>query len=400
MQDSFKKVKEEKMKDTKKEPIDSQLDKALRSHLKNSPHNVVKCEGFDPDLATAYVERTLGNLELNRYESHLADCKSCRQMTAEYVFLFAAELPAIEDPVAQIESQVKKVSEDTKKTGLSWESIKHWIFGSQVRWAVVAVLVLFASGAIWLFYTNKAIDQTATTPKTSVEKNSQQPENSVNKVNSETAKNSDPKVVETPMPQPTPDNVNKLLKQEQPVNKGENAQKPTQNNIIQPDKNELANKENKGNSIKLPSLSKEDNLPDVANNKGATPIPVIDPLQLPPPPPNEIAQNTEKNNLKENTTNSGSSKTPRANIGGVGLVDENVKDKRSIGGKTFLLKSGVWTDQEYVSDAKTKNLKKVEVKKGSEDYQKILASMPELKAYFGVGTLVTVVYKDTVYIVK
>ena len=125
-----------------------------------------------------------------------------------------------------------------------------------------------------------------------------------------------------------------------------------------------------------------------------------DPLQIPPPPTTDIAQNTEKNTPKDSTTNSGSTKPPKNGAEfGLGIA-ETVKEKKSIGGKIFLLKSGVWVDQEYVNSTKTNSLKRFELKKGSQAYQKTLIDNPTLKAYFDLGTSVTVVYKDIVYMVS
>lgn len=386
------------MKDTKPKQMDLQIDKMLRNHLKSNPiEQPIKCNGFDPDLAAAYGERTLGSLELKQYESHLADCKNCRQMTAEYMLLFATEMPIIEEAEDVVKLEVKEVSKATKESGLSWTQVKEWLFGSQVRWAMAALLILFISGAIWMFSSTNKTSQTAGTNK-GAEKNIQPENNPINKVDSpETAINNGNNQVITPTPQPTPDNnLVKTPKQNQDASKTDPLQTPKPNdlNIKQP--NEVA----KGNSVKLPSLTKDDNLPDIANNKATPPINITDPLQVPPPPV-DVAQNPEKNTPKNPTTNSSPNKSPRNGTEfGVGIVDSNIKDKKSIGGKTFLLKSGVWTDQEYITNAKAKGLRKLELKKGSEDYQKSLSASPELKAYFEIGTSVTVVYKDTVYIVK
>ncbi len=399
------------MKDIKDKQMDLQMDKALRSHLKHNPlEQTIKCDGFDTDLATAYAERTLANLELKRYESHLAHCKNCRQMTAEYILLFADELPAIEEvkdikdiKSELVETEVTQVSKATKESGLSglgWLGVKEWLFGTQVRWALAALLILFISGAVWMFSTNRATDKTnnqtaGTETKPNIDKNTQQPNNSTID-NSQASLNNGTSSVK-PTPQLTPDNnLVKVPEQNKGVNKNNTI--PIQNGVNNQEKLEVANKES--NSVKLPAIGKEDNLPDIANNKGATPLPIGDPLQIPPPPTTDIAQNTEKNTPKDSTTNSGSTKPPKNGAEfGLGIA-ETVKEKKSIGGKIFLLKSGVWVDQEYVNSTKTNSLKRFELKKGSQAYQKTLIDNPTLKAYFDLGTSVTVVYKDIVYMVS
>lgn len=392
------------MKNIKNEQMDLQIDELLRKHLKNSlAEKAVKCDGFDPDLATAYAERALSSLALKTYENHLALCINCRQMTAEYMLLFASELPAIEEVKAEVvEVETKEILQLTKENNLSWAVIKEWLFGSQVRWAVAALLILFISGAIWVFSgSNNSSNQVAgNESKISVEKNTPVPSNSTNPTKEETAIN-DPNNVVNPSINPTPDNnMAKGTEQNKEENKNSLIQTPTQNSINSQGNTEVANKENKPNSVKLPLVGKEDGLTDVtANNSKATPsLPIGENLQVPPPP--DIAQNTEKNAPKDFTTNSGSSKSPRNTAEfGVGVV-ETLKDKRSVGGKTFLLKSGAWIDQEYVNNTKAKSLKKIELKKGSDDYKKALTTDPALKSYFDIGASVTVIYKDTIYIIS
>jgi hypothetical protein len=53
---------------------------ALRRTLQSQrqPSSLATCPGFDPDLASAYLERSLNESATARYEDHLAGCSPCR----------------------------------------------------------------------------------------------------------------------------------------------------------------------------------------------------------------------------------------------------------------------------------------------------------------------------------
>lgn len=390
------------MKDTENEQMDLQMDKLLKNHLKNNPAQS-NCSGFDADMATAYAERTLTNIQIKTYEVHLADCKNCRQMTAEYMLLFAAELPVTQE--AKEIKEVKEIKEITPlgQTNLStWEAIKEWLFGSQIRWAIAAILILFVSGAIWVFSGKNSSSNEVVENPTNAVKTTPEPNKLLNPVDgSQTANNENNGQENAPISIPTSDN-NVTKTPDQDKTERNNLEKPPiQNEGNYKENVELANKGvDKPNSIKLPSVGKQDNLPEVAGNNKATPtFPTNDNLQI-PPPPQDIAQNVEKNVTKDTTTNSGTGNTTKKGSDFGFGVAENSLDKKSVGGKVFLLKGGVWTDQEYINNAKVNNLKRVELKKDSEDYKKVISSDSGLKSYFSIGASVTVVYKDTVYIIK
>ncbi|HEU4391890.1 MAG TPA: hypothetical protein VFV34_29155 [Blastocatellia bacterium] len=66
------------------------VDRLLRAEF-SRPAAPAECSGLDPDLATAYIERSLPAVEVGRYEGHLAQCTPCRTGVARLVLLAAAE---------------------------------------------------------------------------------------------------------------------------------------------------------------------------------------------------------------------------------------------------------------------------------------------------------------------
>jgi Ca-activated chloride channel family protein len=70
---------------------------------------------------------------------------------------------------------------------------------------------------------------------------------------------------------------------------------------------------------------------------------------------------------------------------------------RTIGGKTFYLRNGVWTDAEYKADAK---LPSTTVKFSSTEYFDLLSKHPQLGRYFALGESVVVVFEGRIYRVE
>jgi Ca-activated chloride channel homolog len=77
------------------------------------------------------------------------------------------------------------------------------------------------------------------------------------------------------------------------------------------------------------------------------------------------------------------------------LKDETRQDAvKRVGGKTFYLIDGVWTDSEFKADAK---LPETAVTFGSDEYFVLLKQHPKLGSYFSLGERVVVVFEGRVY---
>lgn len=70
---------------------------------------------------------------------------------------------------------------------------------------------------------------------------------------------------------------------------------------------------------------------------------------------------------------------------------------RTVGGKTFYLRDGVWTDSEYKAESK---LPTTTVKFSSTEYFDLLSKHPELGKYFALGEAVLVVFEGRIYRVE
>jgi Ca-activated chloride channel homolog len=67
---------------------------------------------------------------------------------------------------------------------------------------------------------------------------------------------------------------------------------------------------------------------------------------------------------------------------------------RTVGGKTFYLREGIWTDAEFKPEAR---LPETTIKFGSDDYFALLKQKPRLADFFALGERVVVVYEGKVY---
>ncbi|HWQ32824.1 MAG TPA: VIT and VWA domain-containing protein [Blastocatellia bacterium] len=70
---------------------------------------------------------------------------------------------------------------------------------------------------------------------------------------------------------------------------------------------------------------------------------------------------------------------------------------RTVAGRTFYLRDGVWTDSEFRAEAK---LPEIKVKFGSEAYFNLLSQEPKLGDFFALGERVVVVWNGKVYRVE
>ena len=67
---------------------------------------------------------------------------------------------------------------------------------------------------------------------------------------------------------------------------------------------------------------------------------------------------------------------------------------KTIGGKTFYLREGIWTDAEFKTASK---LPETSIKFGSDEYFALLNQKPRLAEFFSLGEKVVVVFEGRVY---
>jgi hypothetical protein len=72
---------------------DQAMNHLLKNFVKQQKTPELSCEGFDPDLASLYLERVLTETETSRYEIHLFQCSPCRNSVVALARLIEQEAP-------------------------------------------------------------------------------------------------------------------------------------------------------------------------------------------------------------------------------------------------------------------------------------------------------------------
>jgi hypothetical protein len=81
---------------------DQVMDHLLRNFIKQQSPPESTCQGFDPDLASLYLERVLTEKEAARYETHLYECTICRTSVVSLAHFSEQEISlALTSPVKE-----------------------------------------------------------------------------------------------------------------------------------------------------------------------------------------------------------------------------------------------------------------------------------------------------------
>ena len=94
--------------------FNGEFDAMLRRHLKQGGSPVAACNGFDADLASAYLENALGKHSRADFEQHLSACAPCRGHLVALSRLMPAPAPAsmpVREAVAEGRSRWREFRE-------------------------------------------------------------------------------------------------------------------------------------------------------------------------------------------------------------------------------------------------------------------------------------------------
>lgn len=124
---------------------DQVMDNLLRSYIKQQKQPEINCAGFDPDLASLYLERVLTEKETARYEIHLSECSPCRSSVIALANFAEQEVPlALVTPVKEKQAVVARVATETKAVE---KSNANWLEGLK-RFLVLLMTPRYALGAV------------------------------------------------------------------------------------------------------------------------------------------------------------------------------------------------------------------------------------------------------------
>ena len=387
------------------------IDSLLRAYVSRPTNRV--CSEFDPDLANAYVERSLPEGARSRYEQHLCECPSCRKNVVALSRLAEPELRATS-------ARAVSAPRRTKMFGLaSWP-----------RWAMAAAAVLVIAISLPLFLARKsdrsnpdAILAVADSPAADSTQSSSQSKEPVtapaakasaasstgngeakpteravvDAVSSDAALPQQKGVVaggdqassggkrEAGAQQPAATEQVQVTSSTQPASDAAAGQaqpaKPSDQQGVVAERRRQNSKDAEADSKAKANESEETKKEQVSERAAIVPPPAA-----PAPPPDNARTD---NKLKHSA-------------GRLGLRDTSSTEavranERTVGGKKFSLKNGTWTDKDFDAD---KDLPIVTVIRDSNVYNELLGKRSGLKKFFD-GFLATdraiILYKGTVY---
>lgn len=129
--------------------LEPEFDALLKAHVKQQT-NRARCHQFDPDNATAYLERALNKTALITYEEHLASCADCRRHLVELSRLMPTQTIASEPVITQ---------PSLKERWSEWFS--GWRLGALAGLSAVAATALLVAVVMNRQSANTAINEIA-----------------------------------------------------------------------------------------------------------------------------------------------------------------------------------------------------------------------------------------------
>ncbi len=397
---------------------DGAIDGLLRAYISHSGSLPHVCPDFDPDLANAYIERSLTADSRSRYEQHLSDCGACRKNVVALARLAEA------DGVTSIPSrrgEARPAWLTRMVRGFSGLTAPQWAT------AVAAVIVLAISLPLILSRNEDRTDQVASTAAAEKQQGSEArstdqiaravPPAAVRKAGAEvaatTSKQSEKREAETiatntpaarqpsaagnvsggmradgvkskTAPQPADEVQDKTDRAAEAVTVTAGAASESQ--LAKNESDKKRQQQNEKDSVQ-PGESRS-----VSAGAAGTGKELANRVDEPPPPPSPRS-------IAEPTKPRGGLKQPP---GKLGLRDSASSEavrlpERKILGKKFSLRDDVWTDKDYDPD---KNQPVVNIIRDSNVYKEVLGKQAGLKAYldaFREGERAIIVYKGKVY---
>lgn len=431
---------------------DGVMDHLLQGFVKRQMKPDLNCESFDPDLASAYLERVMTEREQTRYESHLSDCTLCRKSVIALARLVEAEVAEVKvaavaaaAPASLNQSTVdgntvKPVSE----TQANWLArLKAWLgVWATPRFALAAAAALVLAVTIpFVLIQNskvsksdmasattanedgKAVQQAAPSKQAESNPPSNNPNNpgsdnpaspAANKQqNGETKPSATPPAAGAQPAEPasgeTPTGAASNTGKEEAVaaDKAKNeTAKPTTDTAGGTTQPEAAKPQADEKRNDAPGRIDPNEANRISNDKDASSPTTLKQGNKTTGPPREGAVRPES--PKPAAPRQGGSEPPPRVIGrdGRGFIRPssessrertNASASRRIGKKTFWLVDDTWTDENYRSD---KEMPIVPLIKDSENYKNILEKYSDLKKFFsafGANERAIIVRKDMVY---
>jgi hypothetical protein len=390
---------------------DGVTDSLLRAYVSRAGNPSGTCSEFDPDLANAYLERSLPSGARSRYENHLSECGACRKNVVALV---------------RLAGTAESVLPERDLERVTWLSGLRRVFGAMSRpqWAMAtaAALVLAISLPVlmsreWNQPNQRAADsavveQQAQTPQEKAASSAAQVANSPSTAADSSTpaaallKKRETEAAPTPAAAPraagvvagvageqktdkiapmTADESQRKshaeLASKSPVQDGAGTSQDAKKNLA-----ETVQQRSEKDAAQQPSEPKPGRVDEPRDREGKTKA-----EEVAAPPPAQVSSEVarSRSGLRpsaklELRDSSGANESVRANV-------------RKIGKKDFFLRDKTWTDKDFDPG---KNLPVVTIIRDSNVYKELLARRAALKAFldgFSENERAIIVFKGTVY---
>jgi len=416
----------------------AEFETMLRRHLRSGAAPVAACAGFDLDTASAYLEGALDEWRCGSYESHLAGCAICRRHLIELARL-AQAAPSFEpQPVTVLDQAPAWVRWREVVTGwfdISTRNLKWRIAGA--TGAAFAILIAALGVQSWRHASYRELAFTSTkasaTPPPAAELVGQTilsptPEPSTpdaNKRFEELIANhsaSSPASVPTPLVGPkgnAPDFTVQTRADSLSVIDSQPSQAPVVDKPVGVEA-KPSHTPQPGALVKLDDLRagasvfmdapNEREAQEIAQGPGVIPRYQPDLVETRSEPPSKSQPNKSLSRQALEAVRE-MVKRPFSTTGKTSLLSESegkeipdtkgASDDESsksmvwrIRGKVFRFEKDMWVDQEYKPEMQ--EWRRWTLKRGSDQYKRVLADEPLLKEFFDHGPIL-IVWKNRIY---
>lgn len=338
-----------------------EFDNLLRKVSAKPP---VDCGGFDPDLATAYLEKKLSAKERASYQNHLSACAPCRRMITQLAELFQPE------PLLPKTSLLLRLQQSLTA------SFVH------LRYAL-PVIALTLAASVWL------VLQTPQ-PEVLVKDSRQQPASPAQPLTPTETKSSVELASDKAKQIDNNRHNNKggSVKEQRAMKGGKAGESVEADSLATESSLERANEEKvkgKAESEKEGEIAVKDTV--------TTDTTGLSREEAPRPSVEAAARSDQPAAMAAPTTSKADDAAGRRDAKKAAPREREATVRR-VADKIFRLTDGVWVDEKYTD---SQRLRVVRLRQGEQLYIEAVRNNPSLADYFNLGSRVIVVLDGVVY---
>ncbi len=385
----------------------------MKSQVQGATNTTV-CEQFDPDTATAYLERALTKNALATYEAHLAACHVCRHYNIELARLMPAPMIFTENAALPQQASLK---ERLSLWFSGWRLGALAGFGAVAATVLVIAVIMNRPASEMLVATSRAPEPIVITPAAPSPMNSPASATAMvdmaaktnpsampaatpdPRARQATATSSPAELPDAALPPPPPVPILKTKEERTEIAINQVGQAggavPPQNQAPSP-------RELRGQAANQAQMERAQQVPAAAGR-----------ASVPNAPAKPMEKAVEKDKQAESVADARRDDAMAKKSSDTNEPPKQVQSKssaiptlqmskrparlvRNVSGKSFHLENGFWTDTEYDAG---KGLPVIRLQHDSDGYKQTLRNTPSLKQFFDLSPVI-VVWQGKVYRVE